>query len=100
MATTIRAVYENGVLRPLSPLALPEHSHVELAVQAITVPPQAARERVRAALARAGILAERAEPGKAVQPMSADERGALAQRLAAAGVAPLSAAVLDERAGQ
>lgn len=100
MATTIRAVYENGVLRPLSPLALPEHCQVELAVQAITVPPQAARERVRTALARAGILAERAETGEAVQPMDADERNALAQRLADAGVTPLSAAILDERDGR
>jgi predicted DNA-binding antitoxin AbrB/MazE fold protein len=100
MAMTITAVYENGVLRPLSPLALPEHSQVELAVQAVTAPAQAARERVRAALARAGVLAERSATEQTVLPLGSDERAVLAQRLADAGVAPLSAAILDERAGR
>jgi predicted DNA-binding antitoxin AbrB/MazE fold protein len=100
MATTITAVYENGVLRPLTPLALPEHSQVELAVQTITTPDVANRARVRAALERAGVLAAAADMPDSVQPMSADERAALARRLADAGVPPLSAAILDERAGQ
>jgi predicted DNA-binding antitoxin AbrB/MazE fold protein len=32
MTISVEAVYENGVLRPLSPLALPEHARVRLAV--------------------------------------------------------------------
>jgi predicted DNA-binding antitoxin AbrB/MazE fold protein len=28
----LEAIYENGLLRPLSPLALPEHARVRLAV--------------------------------------------------------------------
>jgi predicted DNA-binding antitoxin AbrB/MazE fold protein len=32
MTLTTEAIYENGVLRPLSPLALPEHARVEIAV--------------------------------------------------------------------
>jgi predicted DNA-binding antitoxin AbrB/MazE fold protein len=32
MTISIEAVYENGLLRPLSPLALPEHTRVRLAV--------------------------------------------------------------------
>ena len=32
MTTTIEAIYENGVLRPLSPLSLPEGQHVQVSV--------------------------------------------------------------------
>jgi predicted DNA-binding antitoxin AbrB/MazE fold protein len=32
MTQLIDAIYENGVLRPLSPLALPEHARVRLSV--------------------------------------------------------------------
>jgi predicted DNA-binding antitoxin AbrB/MazE fold protein len=32
MALTTDAIYENGVLRPLSPLALPEHARVTISV--------------------------------------------------------------------
>ncbi len=32
MTISIEAVYENGLLRPLSPLALPEQTRVQLAV--------------------------------------------------------------------
>ena len=32
MTLLVDAIYENGVLRPLSPLALPEHSRVRLSV--------------------------------------------------------------------
>lgn len=40
MSQTITAVYENGVLRPLSPLALPEKARVTLQIeQADTVDP-------------------------------------------------------------
>ena len=40
MATPIEAVYENGVLRPLTPLALPEGQRVQVlvAVKATTKP--------------------------------------------------------------
>ncbi len=32
MARTVTAVYENGVLRPLDPLPLPEHQRVEITI--------------------------------------------------------------------
>jgi predicted DNA-binding antitoxin AbrB/MazE fold protein len=41
MNRVIRAIFENGVLRPLEPLDLPERSEVELAIQA---PDQWAKE--------------------------------------------------------
>ena len=34
MSRVIRAIFENGVLRPLDPLDLPDRSEVELAIQA------------------------------------------------------------------
>lgn len=41
MTTAVEATYENGVLRPLQPLALPEHAHVRLSVE--TLPDDADR---------------------------------------------------------
>ncbi|OGF56727.1 MAG: hypothetical protein A2Z21_07775 [Candidatus Fraserbacteria bacterium RBG_16_55_9] len=35
MTQTIEAIYEDGVLKPLIPLQLPEHQRVTLAIQAI-----------------------------------------------------------------
>lgn len=34
MTKTLDAIYENGVLRPLSPLPLPEHARVTVTIQA------------------------------------------------------------------
>jgi len=36
MTISIEAVYENGLLRPLSPLALAEHTRVRLAVDELS----------------------------------------------------------------
>ena len=35
MTTAVEAIYEDGVLRPLQPLALAEHAHVRLSVETI-----------------------------------------------------------------
>jgi len=101
MSQTITAVYENGVLRPLTPLALPEHAQVELDVRPLVAPADAAaqRELVRQALADAGLLVNPAPLHENIQPLSTQERAALAQALADSGVLPLSTAILDEREG-
>lgn len=33
MSITLDAIYENGLLRPLSPLSLPEHTRVRVSVE-------------------------------------------------------------------
>ena len=35
MAAELDAIYEDGVLRPLQPLALPEHAHVRISIEAL-----------------------------------------------------------------
>ena len=37
VTTAIEAVYEGGVLRPLEPLPLPEHTHVRISVETLPV---------------------------------------------------------------
>jgi predicted DNA-binding antitoxin AbrB/MazE fold protein len=42
MSTAIEAIYENGLLRPLTPLALPEHTRVHLSVEPVARDPERA----------------------------------------------------------
>jgi len=101
MAQTITAVYENGMLRPLTPLTLPEHSQVELDVRVIAPESAAARrERARSALTAAGLLAVVAAPDASTGLLTPEQRAALARRLETAGVPPLSAAILEDRDGR
>lgn len=39
MQITATAIYENGVLRPLTPLTLPEHARVQLQIEPVTDEP-------------------------------------------------------------
>ena len=39
MDRTLEAVYENGVLRPIVPLVLPEHQRVQVTIEEILLPP-------------------------------------------------------------
>ena len=97
MTQTVTAVYEHGVLRPLTPLHLPEHSQVEIEVRMLdsALDAQAQREQVRAALDAAGILAPVAPA--AVSPLSEAERAALAEQLVVPGATPLSQIIIDDR---
>jgi len=97
MAETVTAVYEDGILRPLSPLHLPEHSQVEIEVRLIHSAPDthARREQVRAALDAASILAP--VTPSAMSPLSEDERAALAEQLVVPGATPLSEIISEDR---
>jgi len=50
--TTIEAIYENGVFRPVQPVSLPEKERVRLQVEVVTPAAQAWFEQMRQARAR------------------------------------------------
>ena len=78
MNGTITAIYENGVLRPLTPLSLPEHTRVELQIVTQTSAPEDERRQVRQVLMAAGVI--RPQPvTEAVQPVSEERLTAAAQ---------------------
>ncbi len=97
---TITAIYENGLLRPLTPLTLPEHSRVQIQIQ--TTPaaedPAEHRRRVHEALVAAGLSLSTPPAMPEAKPLSAERREELAQILAAGG--PLSEVIIEEREGR
>jgi len=94
---TITAIYEQGVLRPLTPLALPEHTRIQIQIVAQPTVVQEERHRVRQALLAAGIIQPR-PPVEPVQPVSEAQLTEAANALAVAG--PLSELVIAEREGR
>ncbi len=99
MATTVSAIYENGVLRLLAPLPLPEHTPVEVTVNVPAAAAQAdPRERIRAALVAAGLSRAQPESWAGLPPLSPAEREALAQEVAVGR--PLSEIINEEREGR
>src|SRR5262245_34806387 len=98
METTITAVYENGVLRPLTPLALPEHIEVEISIRTRTTDvadAEAHRRRVREVLAAAGLTLPMDSAASDAALPSENERNELAQRVPAGR--PLSEIIRQER---
>jgi predicted DNA-binding antitoxin AbrB/MazE fold protein len=99
MGTTFTAIYEQGVLRPLLPLSLPEHTAVEVRIvprSARIEKASADRQRVYEALLDAGLI--KPQPvAETVRPVSEAELAAAADALAAAG--PISDLIIAERAG-
>lgn len=97
MIETIAAIYEEGVLRPLSPLLLPEHARVQIQIIAQMPAAQQERQRVRQALLDAGVI----QPRPSTEPIPAiseAQAAAAANSLAAAG--PLSELIVAERDGR
>lgn len=97
MGHQVTAIYENGVLRPLEPLALPEQTTVELSIYWIALPSDSAthRLRVRTMLKKGGLI--RAEPisGRVGPGLSPERRAELAELFARGK--PLSEIIIDER---
>jgi predicted DNA-binding antitoxin AbrB/MazE fold protein len=83
MDQTITVVYENGVLCPLTPLALPEHTAVEISLRPRLSPAtaQAHRHLIREALIAAGLVLPALDTSPSVFPLSEGERNALAHRI-------------------
>ncbi|MBN2004422.1 MAG: antitoxin family protein [Anaerolineae bacterium] len=95
MTESITALYENGVLRPLTPLKLRERQTVR--IQILDAEPTLERnEAAIRNLVVEGVLT--LPPGRSdLTPPSDSERLALADRLGYAPGKPLSEIVLEER---
>jgi predicted DNA-binding antitoxin AbrB/MazE fold protein len=98
--TMITAVYENGLFRPLTPLALPEHTQVQLQVLSGSSEesPTEHRRRVREVLVAAGLSLPAAPVAPETKSLPAERREELARLLAAGG--PLPEVILAERDGR
>lgn len=94
MSDTISAIYERGVLRPLSPLLLPERTHVQLQIVTLDSPDDGERQRVRQALLEAGVIRATVS-SEPVAPVAEAQLTAAARALAVAG--PLSEDIIAER---
>jgi predicted DNA-binding antitoxin AbrB/MazE fold protein len=80
MNCTITAIYENGILRPLSPLDLPEQSQVELDVRQVIGPSKSAkRHQIHEVLVSAGLVVAVSEPISAESRISSERRKELAE---------------------
>lgn len=97
MNESIAVIYEGGVLRPLQPLALPEHARLE--VQIVRPRRSAAKQRkaVYDVLQAAGVIDAQA-PIENLPTISEAQFAAAARDLAAAG--PLSELIVAEREGR
>ena len=96
MSEIIHAVYEQGVLRPLTPLHLPEHAHVQISINPISNAEEE-RQRVRQALIAGGVIRPHSV-SILIEPISEEALAAAAQALANAG--PLSELIIAEREGR
>jgi predicted DNA-binding antitoxin AbrB/MazE fold protein len=98
MSQLVTAIYENGVLRPLTPLTLPEHTEVQIYVQS-TLNAVAHRQQVAEALVMAGLTLPTQEIAPTSKLLSTQQRQELAQRFGSAG-RPLSELIIEERKGR
>lgn len=100
MPNPITAIYEKGVLRPLTPLALPEETQVQIYVQPVSAPPEALvhRRRVHEALTQAGLSSSLPPVSPGPGLISAERRAELA-RIFSVG-RPLSELIIEEREGR
>jgi predicted DNA-binding antitoxin AbrB/MazE fold protein len=97
MGRTVPAIYEQGVLRPLRPLQLPEHTRVQVTVLVEEDGTEEERSRVRKTLLDAGVI--RLHPPAEVAPSVSERRmAAAAKALGHAG--PLSELIIAERDGR
>ncbi len=95
MNSTVTAIYENGVLRPLTPLALPERARVQVHVRLESTDMDEHRRQVREALVAAGLSLPTPDTPPAASPISAERRDELAHRFAVGR--PLSELIIEER---
>lgn len=94
MSQVITAIYEHGVLQPLTPLNLQEHQRVH--VQIVPEQPQETIEQILQWLSSIGRLSP---PCQQMQeaPVSETERIQLSHILGKAARRPLSECILEDR---
>jgi predicted DNA-binding antitoxin AbrB/MazE fold protein len=94
MPEIITAIYENGVLRPLSPLPLQEHQTVR--IQVLPEDSVAELEQITQSLATAGLITP--PPCRSdVEPVSEDAWRELTEKLKAIPGQSLSEILIEER---
>ena len=98
MGEAVTAIYENGVLRLLEPLALPEHTQVQVYIQTAALHMDEHHRQVYEALVRAGLSSPEPDPVPPGEPLSEEEREELARRFAVGK--PLSEIIIEERDGR
>ena len=99
MSERIKAIYQNGVLYPLTPLALADNTQVEVIVQMMSVPddPQQHRLAVHEALVIAGLsLPQQGKKLVVREGLPASYRQEELSRMFSTGK-PLSEIILEER---
>lgn len=101
MAQRVTAIYEDGVLRPLSPLELPEHSQVEIDIHQMpsATDRPAHRDQINQALVKAGLSLPSIDiTASTAAPLSPERREELA-RLFSVG-RPISELISEDREGR
>jgi predicted DNA-binding antitoxin AbrB/MazE fold protein len=96
MTEIVRAVYENGILRPLRPLNLREHQTVRLQLLPEELAEDEGEEAIRILVA-AGLMRPPQRGTPPLDPVSEEERRALAERLAQAPGKLLSEIIIEDR---
>ncbi len=99
MLNPITAIYKNGVLRPLTPLGLPEDTPVQIYVQPVSALSEVLehRHRVHEALIQAGLSLSLSNP-PVISSISAERRAELADLFSKGR--PLSELIIEEREGR
>ncbi len=94
MSHVITAIYEHGVLHPLTPLNLQEHQKVN--VQIIPEQPQETIEQTLQWLSGIGRITPPSKQGQEI-PVSESDRIQLSRILGEATKKPLSEIIIEER---
>ena len=101
MMEIVTAVYEKGMLRPLQPLNLRERQRVRIRVvpedSDVSEEPVDNTDALIQRLVAKGLMRPRPRGPIPPDPVSAEERKALADRLGRAPGKPLSEIIIEER---
>jgi len=95
MSEIITAIYENGVLRPLNPLSLPEHQTLQLQVLSVNLADDD-RQHTLQNLIAAGVVTPPPHRDD-VELVSEEARWELAQQIGQCPGKPLSEIIIEER---